>query len=193
VTTTAGLVLAAGEGRRFGGPKAPYLWDGERLVDRAVRVLRTGGADPVVVVLGAWDGDVPGATTVMNTEWASGMGSSLRAGLHALTDLDGVLRVAVTLVDLPGLTSAAVRRVLAGAAGGQDLVQAGYDGVPGHPVVLGRSHWAGVAATATGDSGARDYLERHEVSLVEVGDLATGTDLDLPPPDPQHPPLAGRN
>ena len=181
MTTTAGLVLAAGEGRRFGGPKAPYLLGGERLVDRAVGVLRAGGCDPVVVVLGAWDGDVPGATTVMNREWRSGMGSSLRTGLRALADLDGVVRATVTLVDLPGLTPAAVRRVLTGAGAEHDLVQAAYDGVPGHPVVLGRAHWEGVAAAAAGDRGARDYLSRHEVSLVEVGDVADGTDLDVPP------------
>lgn len=181
MTATAGLVLAAGEGRRFGGPKAPYLLDGERLVDRAVRVLRVGGCDPVVVVLGAWDGEVPDATTVRNGEWATGMGSSLRAGLNALANLDGVVRAAVTLVDLPGLTPAAVRRVLAGTPTPDDLVQAAYDGVLGHPVVLGRAHWDGVAATVAGDKGARNYLSQHEVRLVEVGDVADGADLDVPP------------
>jgi nicotine blue oxidoreductase len=54
--TTAGLVLAAGEGKRFGGPKAPYVHNGERLVDRAVSVLANAGCNPVFVVLGAWLG-----------------------------------------------------------------------------------------------------------------------------------------
>ncbi len=62
--TTAGLVLAAGEGKRFGGPKAPYVHNGERLVDRAVNVLAEAGCDPVFVVLGAWIGGVPGATVL---------------------------------------------------------------------------------------------------------------------------------
>ena len=74
VTRTAGLVLAAGEGRRFGGPKAPYVLDGERLVDRAVRVLREAGCDPVVVVLGAWVGEVPGAEVVGNEDVGRGHG-----------------------------------------------------------------------------------------------------------------------
>ena len=86
----AGLVLAAGEGRRFGGPKAPVVIDGERLVDRAVRVLREGGCEPVYVVLGAWVGEVPGAIVVVNPDWAEGMGSSLRAGLGAM-DADRVV------------------------------------------------------------------------------------------------------
>lgn len=177
MTRDAGLVLAAGEGRRFGGPKAPHVHDGEKLVDRAVRVLREGGCDPVVVVLGAWVGDVPGADVVVNDDWAQGMGSSLRCGLAALSDAD---RVVLTLVDLPGLTAAAVRRVRAEQSA---LVQATYDGRRGHPVILGRDHWDAAAELATGDRGARDYLARNPVRLVEVGDVASGEDLDLAPTD----------
>ena len=171
----AGLVLAAGEGRRFGGPKAPVVIDGERLVDRAVRVLREGGCEPVYVVLGAWVGEVPGAIVVVNPDWAEGMGSSLRVGLGAM-DAD---RVVVTLVDLPGLTPAAVARMVAEPA---RIAQATYDGVRGHPVLLGREHVAGVVDVAVGDRGARDYLKAQggAVVTVEVGDVASGEDLDAP-------------
>ncbi|SDY89258.1 molybdenum cofactor cytidylyltransferase/nicotine blue oxidoreductase [Micromonospora pattaloongensis] len=51
--TAAGLVLAAGGGRRYGAPKALVAVDGRLLVERAVRTVRDGGCDPVVVVLGA--------------------------------------------------------------------------------------------------------------------------------------------
>lgn len=176
--STAGLVLAAGEGRRFGGPKAPYLLDGERLVDRAVHLLRDVGCEPVVVVLGAWVGRVDDADiTVVNDDWASGMGSSLRVGLATLdgTEAD---RVVVTLVDLPGLTTEAVQRLV---DAGSDLAQAAYAGERGHPVLLGRAHWPGVLAVADGDRGARAYLAAHEVALVEVGDVASGDDLDERP------------
>ena len=181
MTSTAGLVLAAGEGRRFGGPKAPFVLDGERLVDRAVRVLREAGCDPVAVVLGAWVGDVPGADVIVNDDWPTGMGSSLRRGLeHLGPDVD---RVLVSLVDLPGLTSDAVRRLVAAESADprESLASATYDGVRGHPVLLGRAHWAGVAATATGDRGARAYLAEHDVTAVEVGDVADDADLDLRP------------
>ena len=176
---TAGLVLAAGEGRRFGGPKAPVVVDSERLVDRAVRTLRDGGCDPVVVVLGAWVGDVGSAQVVVNADWASGMGSSLRHGIAALTAHPEVDRAVVSLVDLPGLTAAAVHRLL---EDGGDLGACTYDGVRGHPVVFARSHWAGVVSGAAGDKGARDYLRSRaaQVVLVEVGDVADGTDLDFP-------------
>jgi nicotine blue oxidoreductase len=172
----SGLVLAAGEGRRFGGPKAPAVVAGERLVDRAVRVLREGGCDPIYVVLGAWLGDVPGARIVMNDTWAEGMGSSLRVGLDAV---EGADRVLVTLVDLPGLTGEAVARMLASP---DRLAQASYAGERGHPVLLGCEHLAGATASASGDRGARDYLRAHllEVTLIEVGDVASGEDLDVP-------------
>jgi CTP:molybdopterin cytidylyltransferase MocA len=160
-TPPAGLVLAAGEGKRFGGPKATYEFEGERLVDRAVRTLREGGCEPVIVVLGAWLGHVLDAETVINVDWSTGMGSSLRVGLEALalTDAD---RAIVTLVDLPGLTGNAVTRI-AGAT--TSLAAATYDGVRGHPVLLGREHWQPLAGSVTGDQGARDYLAKHEVEL----------------------------
>ena len=60
------------------------------------------------------------------------------------------------------------------------LARATYDGTPGHPVLIGRDHWAGVIESATGDQGARSYLGRHEVVLVECGDLASGRDVDDP-------------
>lgn len=173
----AGLVLAAGAGTRFGRPKAPVEVDGERLVDRAVRCLRTGGCDPVVVVLGAWIGAVAGATVVENGRWAEGMGSSLRIGLDAVAATDAH-QVVVTLVDLPGLTAAAVARVV--EADGSIAV-ATYQGERGHPVRFAREHWAGVALAAGGDAGARGFLRgRGDVVLVEVGDVASGHDMDEP-------------
>jgi len=176
--SVAGLVLAAGAGRRFGRPKAPVVIDGQRLVDRAVRNLREGGCDPVVVVLGAWVGDVPDAHVVLNEDWAEGMGSSLRHGLVAVESLPGIDRVVVTLVDLPGLTPAAVRRILAAP---DPICVATYDGERGHPVAFAREHWPAIAASAAGDAGARGFLAgRGDVTLIEVGDVARGYDVDEP-------------
>jgi nicotine blue oxidoreductase len=105
------------------------------------------------------------------------MGASLRAGLAALEEGEAAL---VHLVDLPDVTAAVVGRLLVAPVGAATLRRAAYAGVPGHPVLLGRDHWAGVAATAVGDRGARDYLRTHRPELVECGDLATGADVDVP-------------
>lgn len=176
----AGLVLAAGAGVRFGGPKAPVVMNGERLVDHAVRCLREGGCDPILVVLGAWVGAVPGAQVVVNDEWATGMASSLRAGLAELQPRSDVTSVVVTLVDLPGVTGEAVQRVAQADADG-GLVVATYGAERGHPVRFDRPHWVGILATLTGDEGARAYLSgRSDITFVAVGDVALGYDVDEP-------------
>lgn len=178
--TTAGLVLAAGEGKRFGGPKAPYVHNGQRLVDRAVQVLAEAGCDPVFVVLGAWLGEIPNATVLENQNWKSGMGSSLQVGLARLNAESEIDEVLVSLVDLPGLTSAAVTRVVNTPG---EIVVASYDGKRGHPVKFARATWPELANSATGDQGARSFIANHpeEIVLVEVGDIATGEDMDERP------------
>ena len=192
--TLAGLLLAAGAGRRMGGPKS-LLRDehGVPFLDRAVGMLFDGGCATVTVVLGAsaddaralldeagWAGD-PAVDVVVADDWDEGMGASLRAGLRALGDTEGEAAL-VTLVDLPDVDAGVLRRIVeAGSGSGAgSLVRATYDGQPGHPVLIGRDHWAGVVATARGDHGARTYLRDHEPVACECGDLATGRDLDRP-------------
>ena len=186
MSTVAGLVLAAGGGRRYGMPKALVDYQGSLLVERAVRTARAV-CDPVLVVLGAqavdvWrTADLDGATVLANRDWETGMASSLCTGLDGLRGWPGrVDAVLVTLVDMPGMTPEALRALAAHAAP-DALAIATYDGVRGHPVLLGREHWAGVAETATGDEGARRYLAAYEVTEVDCTGLADPTDLDVPP------------
>ena len=176
-----GLVLAAGEGRRLGTPKALVEVDGRRLVDRAVTALRLGGCEPVVVVLGAARTVVPDAHVVTNDDWRTGMGSSLRLGLAALGAVD-VTAVVVTLVDTPGVTGPVVDRLVTACAAGADVAVATYDGRPRTPVLLARNHWREVAELAVGDVGARAFLRTHPhlVRHVECGDVGTSDDLDTP-------------
>ncbi|WP_037681440.1 NTP transferase domain-containing protein [Streptomyces griseus] len=184
----AGLVLAAGGGRRLGGrPKALLDHRGRPLVEYAVGVLRSAGCARVHVVLGAAADAVreraalDGCALVENPAWERGMGSSLRAGLDSLGGT-GARAVLVSLVDQPGIGGEAAARVLAAYRDETSLVAAAYDGVRGHPVLFGAAHWAGIASAATGDRGARDYLKAHEeaLTLVECGDVARPFDIDTP-------------
>lgn len=177
---TYGVVLAAGAGLRFGGPKAPYLYKGERLVDTAVANLRSGGCDRVIVVLGAWFGEVRNADEILlNPEWESGLSTSLAVAIkHVLeTPAD---RICLTLVDLPGLTPQAVAKVLASKS---ELAQATYRKAPTHPVLLNRVHWTPLLTSLAGDEGARKYLRQHDeqVEKIAIDDLAIGEDLDFQP------------
>ena len=190
-----GLLLAAGAGTRMGRPKAlVHDADGTSWLVRAVDVLRSAGCSDVAVVLGARADEalplVPdGVHVVVADDWAEGMAASLRCGLGSLAGGAGsAAEVAVvTLVDLPDVTGEVVQRVLGAAHGRAVLARAAYDGLPGHPVVIGRDHWAAVAGDVAGDEGAKGYLRRHGCRLVECGDLATGADQDEPPPTPPPP------
>jgi len=183
----AGLVLAAGGGSRYGSPKALVRLRGRLLVERAAELLAAGGCDPVVVVLGAAADQVlaaarlprTGVRTVVNPDWPTGMGSSLRVGLAAVpAEAEAVV---VTLVDTPGLGPESVRRLV--TAGGPDgAAQATYGGRRGHPVLLGRTVIAEVAAAATGDRGAGPWLAAHpeRVRLVPCDGTGDPRDVDVP-------------
>ena len=184
----AGIVLAAGGGVRLGMPKALVRdGDGTPWVQLAVHALTDGGCGTVVVVLGAAAEDATallpaGAHAVVAEDWTEGIAASIRCGLRTLSDLDpdGTAQAAaLTHVDLPGLPSAVVRRLLTGAGRGT-LRQARYGARPGHPVVLGREHWASAADSVHGDSGARAWLLDHGVEEVDSTDLFDGADIDTP-------------
>ncbi|WP_460443872.1 nucleotidyltransferase family protein [Amycolatopsis cihanbeyliensis] len=180
----AGLLLAAGRGRRFGGPKPLAELGGEPLVLRALGALTEGGCEPVHVVVGARSEAVRAllpraAVAVHAADWTSGMGASLRAGLGSFHGLEPAPdALLVHLVDLPWVPAGVVAR-LAGYAGPSAVARACYRGTPGHPVVLGRRWWAEVAGATEGDRGARDWLAaRPDLRLVECADLGSGADVD---------------
>lgn len=189
----AGLVLAAGGGSRFGRPKAVVEVGGRRLMDLAIESCVRAALSPVVVVLGAaWLTPMPLADAVAgdsadiwlvdNTAWATGMASSLRAGLSALeADLD-IAAVVITLVDTPSVGQEHLRRIGSALSHGASAAVATYEGEARLPVGLARELWADVARTAVGDEGARTWLRAHPhlVTDVECADLGPWIDIDTP-------------
>ncbi|MEU0924151.1 nucleotidyltransferase family protein [Streptomyces malaysiensis] len=184
----AGIVLAAGGGRRLGGrPKALLTHRGRPLVEHAAHALLAGGCAPVHIVLGAGAETVrerarlPGCVLVDNPDWAEGMGSSLRAGLGSLAGTDAGAAL-VALVDQPGIGAEAVARVVAAYRSPSTLAAAAYDGERGHPVLFGADRWGDITASAVGDRGARAYLQAHQsaITLVDCSDIARTDDIDTP-------------
>jgi nicotine blue oxidoreductase len=156
------VVLAAGEASRFGSPKQQLLLPDvlERLSGRVVEVVVVAGAHPVEAQ----------AHVVHCADWAKGPGASLRCGLAALGD--SVDAAVVVLADGPDLSPAAIDRVVeAWRAGTDDVVAASYEGVRGHPLVLGRRAWANIP-----DQGLRAIAVR----LVPCDDLGAPGDVDRP-------------
>jgi CTP:molybdopterin cytidylyltransferase MocA len=174
----AGILLAAGQGSRLGRPKALLEVGGVPLAERGVALLREGGAEPVIVVTGAAEVNLPGVVTVYNPQWPTGMGSSLRAGLATLPDTAAA--VVVALVDQPLIGPEVVGRLIAAFRAGAHVAVATYHGQQRNPVLLARVHWADAAAAATGDAGARAFLRARPelVTPVECGDIGSPDDLD---------------
>lgn len=158
----AAVVLAAGEGSRFGGPKQQLL------LPDVLASVRASSVEDLVVVAGAHPVDVD-ARVVACPEWDRGMGASLRCGLRALGP--EVEAAVVVLADGPDLSPAAVDRVIeAWRSGAGDVVAASYGDDRGHPVVLARSVWDRIP-----DVGARIL----DPVLVPCDDLGTPGDVDF--------------
>jgi CTP:molybdopterin cytidylyltransferase MocA len=178
--TVAGVLLAAGEGSRLGRPKALVTLGGVTLASRGAALLRDGGADPVIVVTGAADVDLPGVLTVHNPRWRTGMGSSLAVGLAAIPAQ--CTAAVIALADQPLVGPESVRRLIAAHAAGASVVVAAYGGRPRNPVLIARDHWKQAVGLAAGDVGARPFLrERADlVTAVECGDTGRPDDIDTP-------------
>jgi CTP:molybdopterin cytidylyltransferase MocA len=159
----AAVVLAAGEGSRFGGAKQRLL------LPDVLKAVRASSVDVLVVVAGAHPVDVD-ATVVPCPDWARGIGASLRCGLRVLPPETEAAVIA--LADGPDLAAAAVDRIIDAWRGGAgEVVAASYGGVRGHPVLLARAVWARIP-----DEGAR-ALGADPV-LVPCDDLGQPGDVD---------------
>jgi CTP:molybdopterin cytidylyltransferase MocA len=173
------IVLAAGEGRRFGGPKQLAQVHGRPLIAHA---LALAAPYEPLVVLGARAEQIRpvvggAAEVVVAEDWAEGQAASLRAGVAAFAGaVDWAL---VLLADQPFLTPAVVEGVLAARGDDVDAVRAVFGGRPGHPVLLGRRVLAEVPSLK-GDTGARDLLARFRVRVFEASRLCDPTDIDTP-------------
>jgi molybdenum cofactor cytidylyltransferase len=178
-----GIVLAAGEGRRFGGPKQVARLHGRPLLEYAIEAQsRVPAIERIVVVLGAHAEQVRAEVDFLDAEpivcehWSEGRSASLRAGIEELEDPDGVI---VTLGDQPGITPQVVAMILDQFDSQPRAARAVYDGRPGHPVLIKRSLFPQLRAVR-GEDGARGVLERTRAARIEVGHLCDPQDVDTP-------------
>ena len=138
------------------------------------------GCRPVVVVLGASAGRLTGelagldVSTVINSAWERGMGTSVRLGLSALSPGPGVDAVLLTLCDQPLIGPDALKRLTAST---HSIAAAEYNGTLGVPAVFGREYFAELAALPDA-AGAKPILQRHAARLTVVPMPEAATDID---------------
>ena len=182
----AAVILAAGSGSRFGaGAKQLAELDGIPLLEHALRAVEAVPAiGRIVVVLGARAEEIRAgvdlgqAEAVVCEDWAEGQAASLRCGIAAVAGAEAAV---LTLGDMPRITPQVIARFadLAAEHGAHARARAVYDGVPGHPVVLGRAYFAQVAELR-GDVGARALLKAIGAHPIECSHLCSAADVDTP-------------
>ncbi|MEO9339044.1 molybdopterin-binding/glycosyltransferase family 2 protein [Mesorhizobium sp. SB112] len=182
--TVDAIILAAGRSSRMGGPnKLLALFDGEPLARRMAERALASKAQHVHVVTGhqadAIRSTLDGLDVefVHNADFASGLSSSLKAGITALSDdTAGVL---VVLGDMPGVTTEDFDRMIAAfeKSGGLSVVRAVHNGKRGNPVLLPRALFPELA-TLEGDTGARHIVESGDVPVVDV-EIGAAATLDV--------------
>jgi CTP:molybdopterin cytidylyltransferase MocA len=179
-------VLAAGASRRLGQPKQLVTVEGQELVRRMAEVALQSGCRPVAVVLGAHGAEVGAAVArvpvvcLWNSEWAEGMGSSVRSAAQWAmgAELDALVLV---LVDQLRLSSGHLDALLAASDQGGRIAASAYQGVLGVPAIFPRRFFPALQALK-GDSGARQLLRDNPlIAAVSwpdgVYDLDRTTDL----------------
>lgn len=185
VHRAAGVILAAGEARRFGSQKLLAPLGGRPLLQHAVDAANASGLDPVVVVLGADAEAIERAVAfgrarvARNPAYASGQASSLRAGLGAVEDA-GVDALVVLLGDQPRVRPPLLDAILARQREtGSAAVLSSWRGRRSPPALLHRDLWPEVRKLA-GDVGARDILAgRADVAVLDVtAELGALDDVD---------------
>jgi molybdenum cofactor cytidylyltransferase len=177
-----GLILAAGEGSRFGGSKQLAELEGRPLIEHAIEAMISVPAiRPVVVALGANADEVAASAgldevSVVKVEgWKEGIAASLRAGVNRLRECDAIV---ITLGDQPFVTSAMIESVMAFESEiGVGAARATFGGAPGHPVLVKRNLFSTILELS-GDDGARDALEAAGCRHIECGEIARGLDVD---------------
>jgi CTP:molybdopterin cytidylyltransferase MocA len=175
----AGLILAGGESRRMGSPKALLQYRGETFLDTLIGLF-TVPCSPVIVVLGAAAADIRSraarpATFAVNPRWALGQTTSMQCGLRAVpADAEGVL---FTLVDHPAVSPATIHALL---AGNRPLVRVPrFGNRRGHPIWFSRRlipEFLALPETAA----ARDVVRSHaaETEFLDVDDPGILADID---------------
>jgi nicotine blue oxidoreductase len=181
-----GIVLAAGEGRRMGGPKALLPMGETTFLAHACGLLSRPGVSATVAVIGAGAARVragtrlpPDVTVVENPGWREGMLSSVWRGLDAAEAL-GAEAILLHPVDHPMVAPETVDRVVAALKEGAFAVVPARQGRRGHPGGFG-GEALGPLRAAPPERGARAVLAAHADRVVHVeGDPGCLVGVDTP-------------
>lgn len=167
------MILAAGLGRRFGGPKAVARLRGRTLLAHVAALARAAGLEPVIAVVSGTPDAPEGVIPVVNPKPERGLSSSLQLGIGAVPPGQAAV---VLLVDQPTLAPESIAAVLA-ARGTRPILAAQSGGRLAPPVLLEPEAFP-VVATLAGDIGLREVFHRNPVLVHAVPVPSHAPDID---------------
>lgn len=175
----AAVIIGAGAGTRFGGPKAgATLDDGRRFLDAIVEIAKSAGLDPIVAVLPPGVLAPQGVRVVTNANPKSEQIVSARLGLAQLTSAP-VSSALLWPVDHPFVTLESVLAILdAARRTGAHIVVPVHESRRGHPPWFHRDTWRELMTVPDGGARAVIHADPKRVSEVEVSDRGVLRDID---------------
>ncbi|MBV8887912.1 MAG: nucleotidyltransferase family protein [Chroococcidiopsidaceae cyanobacterium CP_BM_RX_35] len=186
--STIGLViLAAGASRRMGTPKQLLHYQGHSLLRHSAKEAVTSECQPIVVVLGAYAGQIQPEISqlpvqvVENLQWALGMSASIRAGIKALDALSQNLEaVVIVLCDQPFVSADIINQLVrAYYSTRKPIIASEYAGTLGVPALFNKSLFSELAALR-GSEGARQVIKKHLQQVLGISFPAGAIDIDTP-------------
>ena len=183
----SGILLAAGESRRMGSPKALLPYQGQTFIERICTAFFSAGVEELIVVLGAWEDKLrpalprhPALRTVVNPQYKLGQLSSLVCGLGALSP-DSEAAV-VNLVDHPLVRAETITALIASfRTDPVPIIIAAHQGKRGHPVLFSRQVYVELLAAPL-EKGAKVVVRKDpaRVRQVPLDDPGIVADIDTP-------------
>lgn len=183
----SGILLAAGESRRMGAPKALLLYQGQPFIARICAAFLSAGVDELIVVLGARAEELrqalpahPALRTVVNLRYFQGQLSSLMTGIGALAPESEA--AVVNLVDHPLVTAETIKALIASfRAAPLPILIASYQGRRGHPVLFSSQVYGEILAAPL-DQGAKVVVRKDpaRVRTIQLDDPGILADIDTP-------------
>lgn len=184
VEPVAGVLLAGGGASRFGQPKMLLPWHGQPIIRRIAATALAAGLEPVIVVTGAWDGEIRTALEGMpvvfahNPDWQVGQSSSIQAGLAALPAQTGA--ALFLLSDQPQVTADLITRLVERHQQTLAAITAPrIQGQRGNPVLFDQETFPALRSLA-GDTGGRALFGQYPPDFLEWDDPRMLQDIDTP-------------
>ncbi len=185
IDNVAIAILAAGESKRMGSPKAFLQIEGETLLDRTIATAKSTNAQNIFLITGAYHNEMlqianmAGIKVLFNEDWQEGMSSSLRRAIEAVGDLSNLKGLLVLLIDQPYVDRDLLKLLISKFEENPEKpITSFYKNVNGVPAIFPRILWNDLLEIS-GDKGARQLLQKRE-DVISIPFPKGAIDLDFP-------------